>query len=38
MNTQLQLGPSYYQAACFYANRGNQKKLMLFAMKGYRHY
>ena len=26
MNTQLQLGPSYYQAACFYANRGNQEK------------
>ena len=26
MNTQLQLGPSYYQAACFYADRGNQEK------------
>lgn len=26
MNTQLQLGPSYYQAACFYAERGNQKR------------
>lgn len=26
MNTQLQLGPSYYQAACFYADRGNKEK------------
>lgn len=26
MNTKLKLGPSYYQAACFYADRGNQKK------------
>lgn len=26
MNTQLQLGPSYYEAACFYADRGNQEK------------
>jgi len=26
MNTQLELGPSYYQAACFYADRGNQAK------------
>lgn len=26
MNTQLKLGPSYYQAACFYAERGDQKK------------
>lgn len=26
MKTQQNLGPSYYQAACFYANRGNQVK------------
>lgn len=26
MITQQQLGPSYYQAACFYAGRGNRKK------------
>lgn len=25
MNTK-QLVPSYYQAACFYANRGNQER------------
>lgn len=26
MEMQTQLGPSYYQAACFYADRGNQVK------------
>lgn len=26
MNTQLQLGPSYYHAACYYADRRNQEK------------
>lgn len=26
MNTQQPIGPSYYQAACFYADRGNYQK------------
>lgn len=38
MNTKLKLGPSYYQAACFYADRGNQKKLMHFATKVFKPY
>ncbi|WP_251867968.1 hypothetical protein [Enterococcus malodoratus] len=34
MNTQQQLGPSYYQAACFYADRGNREKANSFCDEG----
>lgn len=34
MKTQKQLGPSYYQAACFFADRGNQEKARAICDEG----